>query len=59
MRVCLIGYIDNTEENNRMLETYELRNDFWAERFKFRRQYLAEPVIHSDGSRQMEIEFND
>ena len=140
MEVCLVGYVDNTEENKRMLDTYEFKNDFWAERFKFRRkdgqqlvdgelklvsdwinrevvkkhrtnwlseknpayidvtdpellkkywpwmpdeeirqrldheahmkaiakefppeefrrQYLSEPVIHSDGSRQMEIEF--
>ncbi len=140
MRVCLIGYIDRTDENAAMLEAYEFRNDFWAERIKFRRkdghsladgelervsdwvnreivgkhrtnwlserqpayaditdaeelkkywpwmndgeirqrldreavmraifeefppeefrrQYLAEPVIHNDGSRQLELEF--
>ncbi len=38
MKVCLIGYIDNTPENKQMLDTYELRNDFWAENFKFRRR---------------------
>ena len=142
MKVCLVGYIDNTEENKRMLDTYEFKDDFWAENFKFRRrdgqpladgeremvskwidreivkkhrtnwlsdkkpaytdvtdpellkkfwpwmpdqeirqqldaeahmkaiarefppeefrrQYLAEPVVHSDGSRQMELKFKD
>lgn len=142
MKVCLVGYIDNTEENKRMLDTYEFKNDFWAENFKFRRrdgqpladgelkmvsdwinreivkkhrtnwlseknpayiditdpellkkyrpwmpdqkirqqldseahmkaiarefppeefrrQYLAEPVVHSDGSRQMELKFKE
>lgn len=38
MRVCLVGYVDNTEENKRMLDTYEFKNDFWAENFKFRRK---------------------
>lgn len=38
MKVCLVGYIDNTEENKRMLDTYEFKNDFWAENFKFRRK---------------------
>lgn len=38
MKVCLIGYIDNTPENKQMLDIYELRNDFWAENFKFRRR---------------------
>lgn len=142
MKVCLVGYIDNTEENKIMLDTYEFKNDFWAENFKFRRrdgqpladgelkmvsdwinreivkkhrtnwlseknpayiditdpellkkywpwmpdqeirqqldaeahmkaiahefppeefrrQYLAEPFVHSDGSRQMVLEFNE
>lgn len=38
MKICLVGYIDNTPENKQMLETYEFRNDFWAENFKFRRR---------------------
>lgn len=38
MQICLVGYIDNTPENREMFETYELRNDFWAERIKFRRR---------------------
>lgn len=38
MQICLVGYIDNTPENKRMLDTYELRNDFWAENFAFRRR---------------------
>ena len=38
MKVCLVGYVDNTEENKRMLDTYEFKNDFWAENFKFRRK---------------------
>lgn len=38
MKICLVGYIDNTPENRHMLETYEIRNDFWAENFKFRRR---------------------
>ena len=38
MKVCLVGYVDNTEENKRMLDTYEFKNDFWAENFKFRRR---------------------
>lgn len=38
MKICLVGYIDNTEENKQMLDTYEFRNDFWAENFKFRRR---------------------
>lgn len=38
MQVCLIGYIDNTPENKAMLDAYEFRNDFWAERIKFRRK---------------------
>lgn len=38
MKVCLVGYIDNTEENKRMLDSYEFKNDFWAERVKFRRR---------------------
>lgn len=38
MEICLVGYIDNTPENKQMLETYEFRNDFWAENFAFRRR---------------------
>jgi hypothetical protein len=38
MKICLVGYVDNTPENQEMLDTYELRNDFWAENFKFRRR---------------------
>ena len=38
MLICLVGYIDNTPENREMFETYELKNDFWAERIKFRRR---------------------
>ena len=38
MKICLVGYIDNTPENREMFETYELKNDFWAERIKFRRR---------------------
>lgn len=38
MEICLVGYIDNTPENKQMLETYEFRNDFWAENFRFRRR---------------------
>ena len=38
MQICLVGYIDNTPENREMFETYELKNDFWAERIKFRRR---------------------
>lgn len=38
MKICLVGYIDNTPENKQMLETYEFKNDFWAENFKFRRR---------------------
>lgn len=38
MKICLVGYIDNTPENKQMLDTYELRNDFWAEKFAFRRR---------------------
>lgn len=38
MKICLVGYVDNTPENLEMLDTYELRNDFWAENFKFRRR---------------------
>ena len=38
MQICLVGYLDNTPENKRMLNTYELRNDFWAENFAFRRR---------------------
>lgn len=37
MQICLVGYLDNTPENRKMLDTYELRNDFWAENFAFRR----------------------
>ena len=40
MQICLVGYLDNTVENKLMLDTYELRNDFWAENFKFRRKDL-------------------
>lgn len=40
MKICLVGYLDNTVENKLMLDTYELRNDFWAENFKFRRKDL-------------------
>jgi hypothetical protein len=38
MKICLVGYVDNTPENKQMLETYEFKNDFWAENFKFRRR---------------------
>lgn len=38
MQICLVGYVDNTPENKEMLDTYEFRNDFWAENFKFRRR---------------------
>ena len=38
MQICLVGYIDNTPENHQMLDTYEFRNDFWAENFAFRRR---------------------
>lgn len=38
MEICLVGHIDNTPENKQMLETYEFRNDFWAENFAFRRR---------------------
>ena len=38
MQICLVGYLDNTPENKQMLDTYELRNDFWAENFAFRRR---------------------
>ena len=38
MKICLVGYLDNTPENREMLETYELRNDFWAANIKFRRR---------------------
>lgn len=38
MQICLIGWLDNTPENKQMLDTYELRNDFWAENFAFRRR---------------------
>ena len=38
MQICLVGYLDNTPENEQMLDTYELRNDFWAENFAFRRR---------------------
>lgn len=38
MEICLVGWLDGTAENKRMLDTYELRNDFWAENFAFRRR---------------------
>ena len=38
MRVCMVGRIDNTPKNKEVLETYELKNDFWAERICFRRK---------------------
>jgi len=38
MKICLVGYIDNTPENRKMFDTYELRNDFWAENIAFRRR---------------------
>ena len=38
MKICLVDYVDNTPENKEMLDTYEFRNDFWAQNFKFRRR---------------------
>ena len=38
MKICLVGYVDDTPENKQMLDAYEFRNDFWAETFKFRRR---------------------
>lgn len=38
MKISLANYIDNTEENRRVMDTYELRNCWFSKRVAFRRK---------------------